>query len=103
MSMCCVCCIMPPAVAVAALTETCIHAVVDAQNKLTQSLFSKCKSRTQFKDLFRQLYDYEKFGCPSKRGSRCVDCFTLKTLPACLGCCSQALNKPAAECDRCFE
>ena len=46
------------------------HAVVDAQNKLTQGLFSQCKSRSQFKDLFRQLYDYEKFGCPSKHGSR---------------------------------
>ena len=43
---------------------------VTAQNKLTQRLLSQCRSRQQFKDFFRKLYDYEKFGCPYKRGSR---------------------------------
>lgn len=45
-------------------------AFVDAQNELTQSVLQKCPIRDNFKALFHDLYDYEKFGVPFRRGQR---------------------------------
>lgn len=47
-------------------------AVVDAQNALTDSVLARCGTRDAFKDLFTELFNYERFGTPYKRGERCV-------------------------------
>lgn len=40
-----------------------VHAVVDAQNALTESVLAQCDTRDRFKALMTQLYDYPRFGC----------------------------------------
>lgn len=47
-------------------------AFVDAQNALTAGVLEQCSTRAQFKQLFQELYDYEKVGLPSRRGARYV-------------------------------
>lgn len=47
-------------------------AVVEAQNALTNSVLEKCGTREKFKELMTRLYNYERFSCPFKRGSRYV-------------------------------
>lgn len=46
------------------------RAFVDAQNRLTTSVLERCGSRERFKQLFTELYNYERFGTPYKRGDR---------------------------------
>ena len=75
------------------------QAFVAAQNELTQSALARCRSREPFKKFFRQLYDYEKFGCPYKRGSRWGPCpsyslqailpLSSSVLPAAAACCAR--------------
>lgn len=50
----------------------CRHAVVDAQNALTNSVLERCSSRDKFAALMRQLYDYPKYGTPSRHGDRYI-------------------------------
>ncbi|BDA42115.1 Prolyl endopeptidase [Coccomyxa sp. Obi] len=45
-------------------------AFVEAQNTLTDRILKKCASRDKFKELLTRLYNYPRFGCPFKRGSR---------------------------------
>ena len=45
-------------------------AFVDAQNKLTGSVLEQCSSRSNFKELFEELYNYERFGVPFRKGDR---------------------------------
>ena len=47
-------------------------AVVEAQNALTNSVLERCSTREKFKDLMTRLYNYERFSCPFKRGTRCA-------------------------------
>lgn len=46
------------------------QAWVEAQNGVTAGVLEQCGSRDRFKQLFTQLFDYEKFGTPYKRGQR---------------------------------
>lgn len=46
------------------------NAFVNAQNKLTASVLEQCPSRSQFKQLFEELYNYERFGVPFRKGDR---------------------------------
>ena len=46
--------------------------VVDAQNALTQTVLAQCETHDKFKALMTRLYDYPRYGCPSKRGERYV-------------------------------
>lgn len=48
------------------------EAFVEQQNVLTASTFAKCKTRGKFKELMTELYDYPRFGCPSRKGTRYV-------------------------------
>jgi hypothetical protein len=48
------------------------HAVVDAQNSLTDSVMSQCHGREQLKDLITELMDYPRHGIPFKRGGPCA-------------------------------
>lgn len=43
---------------------------VSAQNQLTQPFLERCEVRDQFKERMTELYDYPKYSCPFKRGSR---------------------------------
>ena len=46
------------------------RAVVDAQNKVTNSLLEQCSTREAFRQLLTEMYDYPRFRVPSKKGSR---------------------------------
>lgn len=46
------------------------QAFVSAQNQLTQPFLERCEVRDQFKERMTELYDYPKYSCPFKRGSR---------------------------------
>lgn len=46
------------------------QAFVSAQNQLTQPFLEHCEVRDQFKERMTELYDYPKYSCPFKRGSR---------------------------------
>ncbi|KAL4854888.1 Prolyl endopeptidase [Chlorella vulgaris] len=46
------------------------QAFVAAQNKLTSSVLEQCEAREPFKELFTELFNYEKYGTPYKRGQR---------------------------------
>lgn len=43
---------------------------IDAENKITNEYLDEIKSRPQIKERLTQLWDYEKYGQPFKRGSR---------------------------------
>lgn len=43
---------------------------VDEQSKLTDSYLKQWSHRRKFEDSLTKLYDYEKFGCPFKRGDK---------------------------------
>jgi len=43
---------------------------VAAQNVITDKVLDDCPVRSQFKDRVTELWDYPKYGCPFKRGSR---------------------------------
>ncbi|XP_033640547.1 prolyl endopeptidase-like [Asterias rubens] len=45
-------------------------AFVDAQNDITMPFLEKCATRKPFHDRLKQLWDFPKYGCPFKRGSR---------------------------------
>ncbi|XP_076021491.1 prolyl endopeptidase isoform X2 [Genypterus blacodes] len=46
------------------------QAFVSAQNQLTVPFLEQCEVRDLFKDRMTELYDYPKYSCPFKRGSR---------------------------------
>lgn len=46
------------------------QAFVGAQNKLTLPFLERCEVRDLFKERMTELYDYPKYSCPFKRGSR---------------------------------
>lgn len=52
------------------LTFDRMSAVVSAQNDLTSKVLERCETREKFAGLMRQLFDYPRYGCPFKRGSR---------------------------------
>ncbi|KAG7670094.1 putative Prolyl endopeptidase [Nannochloris sp. 'desiccata'] len=43
---------------------------VDAQNALSTSFFDQCQTRSKFKSLFEQLYNYERYGLVFRKGNR---------------------------------
>ncbi|KAK9792686.1 hypothetical protein WJX73_000704 [Symbiochloris irregularis] len=43
---------------------------VSAQNALTSKVLESCETRDKFSGLMKQLFDYPRYGCPFKRGSR---------------------------------
>ena len=43
---------------------------MDAQNALTNGVLERCSSRDKFAALMRRLYDYPKYGTPSRHGDR---------------------------------
>lgn len=45
-------------------------AFVEAQNKLTMPYLEKCEVRKPFHQRLKELWDFPKYGCPKKRGSR---------------------------------
>lgn len=45
-------------------------AFVEAQNNLTMKYLEKCSVRPQFHQRLTELYDYQKYSCPYKRGQR---------------------------------
>ncbi|XP_017294175.1 prolyl endopeptidase-like [Kryptolebias marmoratus] len=45
-------------------------AFVEEQNKLTMPYLEKCAVRSQFQQRLTELYDYPKYSCPYKRGTR---------------------------------
>ncbi|CAG9466649.1 unnamed protein product [Pedinophyceae sp. YPF-701] len=45
-------------------------AFVAAQNEVTDALLAACPSREAFKQRMTEMWDYEKFGCPFRRGKR---------------------------------
>ncbi|XP_035660447.1 prolyl endopeptidase-like isoform X3 [Branchiostoma floridae] len=45
-------------------------AFVEAQNKITLPYLEKCAVRKQFQARLKEMWDYPKYGCPFKRGSR---------------------------------
>ncbi len=47
-------------------------AVVDSQNELSNKVLAQCDTRDKFAGLMRQLYDYPKYGTPSRHGDRWV-------------------------------
>ncbi len=54
-----------------------MHAVVRAQNNLTQQVLSACDTRSKFKALMTEMYNFPKISCPFQRGEaggvlRCV-------------------------------
>lgn len=51
-------------------TNSVTCAVVDAQNALTTTVLAQCDTRNKFAALMRQLYDYPKYGTPSRHGDR---------------------------------
>ncbi|XP_040920065.1 prolyl endopeptidase isoform X1 [Toxotes jaculatrix] len=46
------------------------QAFVSAQNQLTLPFLERCEVRDLFKERMTELYDYPKYSCPFKRGSR---------------------------------
>uniref|UniRef100_A0A673ZTV9 Prolyl endopeptidase n=1 Tax=Salmo trutta TaxID=8032 RepID=A0A673ZTV9_SALTR len=46
------------------------QAFVNAQNQLTLPYLERCEVRDLFKERMTELYDYPKYSCPFKRGSR---------------------------------
>ncbi|KAM9420738.1 LOW QUALITY PROTEIN: prolyl endopeptidase-like [Salvelinus alpinus] len=46
------------------------QASVNAQNQLTLPYLERCEVRDLFKERMTELYDYPKYSCPFKRGSR---------------------------------
>lgn len=46
------------------------QAFVTAQNQLTLPFLERCEVRDLFKERMTELYDYPKYSCPFKRGSR---------------------------------
>lgn len=42
---------------------------VQEQNKLTQSFLDKCKYRERIRERITELWNYEKYSCPFKRGN----------------------------------
>ncbi|KAK7907701.1 hypothetical protein WMY93_016313 [Mugilogobius chulae] len=46
------------------------QAFVTAQNQLTLPFLEQCEVRELFKERMTELYDYPKYSCPFKRGSR---------------------------------
>ncbi|XP_048107083.1 prolyl endopeptidase isoform X1 [Alosa alosa] len=46
------------------------QAFVNAQNQLTAPFLEGCEVREVFKERMTELYDYPKYSCPFKRGSR---------------------------------
>ncbi|KAK0142159.1 Prolyl endopeptidase [Merluccius polli] len=46
------------------------QAFVNAQNQLTMPYLEQCEVRDLFKERMTELYDYPKYSCPFKRGSR---------------------------------
>ncbi|XP_071018704.1 prolyl endopeptidase-like [Oncorhynchus clarkii lewisi] len=46
------------------------QAFVNAQNQLTLPYLDRCEVRDLFKERMTELYDYPKYSCPFKRGSR---------------------------------
>uniref|UniRef100_A0A673ZUG5 Prolyl endopeptidase n=1 Tax=Salmo trutta TaxID=8032 RepID=A0A673ZUG5_SALTR len=47
-----------------------LSAFVNAQNQLTLPYLERCEVRDLFKERMTELYDYPKYSCPFKRGSR---------------------------------
>eukprot|EP00850_Spirogloea_muscicola_P019505 SM000192S04900 [mRNA] locus=s192:24950:30395:- [translate_table: standard] len=45
-------------------------AFVEAQNAVTQAVLASCDTREPFRERMAELYNYPKYGCPYKRGSR---------------------------------
>ena len=43
-------------------------AVVQAQNNLTQQVLSTCDTRSKFKALMTEMYNFPKTSCPFQRG-----------------------------------
>ena len=48
------------------------RAFVTAQNKLTQSVLDRCDGRGAFKERMTKMWNYEKFGVPSRKGDRYI-------------------------------
>ncbi len=46
------------------------QAFVTGQNQLTLPFLERCEVRDLFKERMTELYDYPKYSCPFKRGSR---------------------------------
>ena len=62
------------------LIHRALHAVVRAQNNLTQQVLSTCDTRSKFKALMTEMYNFPKISCPFQRGEaggvlRCVTAF----------------------------
>jgi hypothetical protein len=45
-------------------------AFVEAQNEVTQKFFAECETREKFRERMTALYNYPKYACPFKRGSK---------------------------------
>ena len=45
-----------------------LRAVVQAQNNLTQQVLSTCDTRSKFKALMTEMYNFPKTSCPFQRG-----------------------------------
>ncbi|XP_068735820.1 prolyl endopeptidase-like [Montipora capricornis] len=45
-------------------------AFVEQQNAITMPYLAECETRENFKSRLTELWDYPKYGCPFKRGSR---------------------------------
>lgn len=43
---------------------------MEEQNKLTMPFLEQCAVRDRFRQRLTELYDYPKYSCPYKRGSR---------------------------------
>lgn len=39
-----------------------------AQNQLTDTVLEECDTRSKFKDLMTEMYDFPKISCPFQRG-----------------------------------
>ena len=51
-------------------TAVPLQAFVNAQNQLTMPYLERCEVRDLFKERMTELYDYPKYSCPFKSGSR---------------------------------
>lgn len=45
-------------------------AFVEAQNEVTQKFLAECETREKFRERMTALYNYPKYACPFKRGSK---------------------------------
>ena len=45
-------------------------AFVAAQNALTEGVLARCETRAAFRSLFKDLYDYARYGTPFRKGDR---------------------------------